>query len=378
MNEQYYVAEQEPEPPNGTPWWLPWLLRAVGAALVVGILVIGWGVLRNKIEGWADSVGVAAGESEVVLGTPVEFSIPDGASARSISKILRDTGVITDARKFEKTVTESGVASQLRAGEYTLPAGSSFDDVVALLIKGPPGKDVFRLTVIEGLRIEQMLGSVAEASGLTVAELESALLSGEVTSAYLPAEIPEGSSPLVAWEGLLAPDTYEFVVGATPADILQTLATTLEGRIDAQDWSKLEAAGFTPYDGLVIASLIEKEAKLEEDRPLIASVIENRLEAGIALQLDATVIYALGENPGRVLESDLQIDSPWNTYKVAGLPPTPISGVRLSSLVAAANPADTNFFYYVVISADGKHGFSETLAEHNAKVDQARKDGILP
>ena len=378
MNEHYYVAEHEPEPPSNTPWWLPWIMRAVGAALVVGILVIGWGILRSTVEGWADSVGVEAGESEIVLGTPVDFTIPEGSSARTISKILRDHGVIADARKFEKTVTESGVASQLRAGAYTLPAGSSFDDVVTLLIEGSPGDEVFRLTVIEGLRIGEMLMSISEASGLTVAELESALLSGDVTSAYLPEEIPAGVSPLVAWEGLLAPDTYEFVVGAPPEDILQTLATTLEGRIEAQDWSTLEAAGLTPYDGLVIASLIEKEAKLEEDRPLIASVIENRLEAGIALQIDATVIYALGENPGRVLKSDLEIDSPWNTYKVAGLPPTPISGVRLASLAAAADPAETGFFYYVVISADGKHGFSETLAEHNAKVDQARKDGILP
>jgi peptidoglycan lytic transglycosylase G len=378
MNEHYYVAEQEPEPPSETPWWLPWIIRVVGAGLVVAILAIGWGILRDKVEGWADSVGVAAGESEVVLGTPIDFTIPDGASARTISKILRDNGVIQDARKFEKSVTESGVASQLRAGDYTLPAGSSFDDVVELLMQGPPGDEVFRLTVIEGLRIEEMLASISEASGLSVAELESALLSGDVTSAYLPPELPDGVSPLVGWEGLLAPDTYEFIVGVEPVDLLQTLASTLEGRLEAQDWSTLEAAGLTPYDGLVIASLVEKEAKLDEDRPLIASVIENRLEAGIALQLDATVIYALGENPGRVLESDLQIDSPWNTYKVAGLPPTPIAGVRLDSLVAAANPAETNFFYYVVISADGKHGFSETLAEHNAKVDQARKDGILP
>ena len=107
-------------------------------------------------------------------------------------------------------------------------------------------------------------------------------------------------------------------------------------------------------------------------------MIANRLDAGIALQLDATVIYALGENPGRVLESDLQIDSPWNTYKVAGLPPTPIGGVRVSSLEAAASPANTQFFYYVLVSVEGKHGFSETLEEHNAKIAKAKADGVLP
>ena len=127
-----------------------------------------------------------------------------------------------------------------------------------------------------------------------------------------------------------------------------------------------------------LASLIEAEAKVEEDRPLISSVIHNRLADDQLLQIDATVIYALGENPGRVLERDLEIDSPWNTYLYAGLPPTPIAGVRSASLEAAAAPADTNFFYYVLVSEDGSHGFSETLEEHNEKVAQAREDGVLP
>ena len=378
MNEQFYVAEHQPDPPDAQPWWLPWVLRIVGVVAILSLGVIGWGIIRGIVEDFADSVGVSASDSEVAFGTIIEFTIPDGASARSIASILRDRGVIINSRTFEKEVIETGVANQLRAGTYTMPAGSSYEEVVALLTEGPPAAEVYKLTVIEGLRIEEMLASISEVSGHSVAVLEAALVSGDVTSEFLPDSLPDGTPPLTAWEGLLAPDTYEFVVGSPPAEVLQTLATTLEGRLEAQDWSDLEDAGYTPYEGLVIASLIEKEAKLEEDRPLISSVIANRLDAGIALQLDATVIYALGENPGRVLESDLEIDSPWNTYRVAGLPPTPIGGVRVSSLEAAASPAQTQFFYYVLVSVEGKHGFSETLEEHNTKVAKARADGVLP
>ena len=156
------------------------------------------------------------------------------------------------------------------------------------------------------------------------------------------------------------------------------MADTLAARVAAQDWSQLAELGLTPYDGLVLASLIETEAKLDEERSLIASVIYNRLAAGQRLQIDATIIYALGKNPGQVLLSDLEVESPYNTYLNDGLPPTPISGVRTRSLQAAAEPAETNFLFYVLIDSDGTHGFSETLEEHNAKKEQARRDGVIP
>jgi UPF0755 protein len=177
---------------------------------------------------------------------------------------------------------------------------------------------------------------------------------------------------------LLAPDTYEFREDAGAVEILSRLADTLVARLDAQDWTLFEEAELTPYQGLIVASLIEREAKLDEDRPLIASVIMNRLEAGIGLQIDATVLYALGENRGRVLLEDLEIDSPYNTYLVPGLPPTPISGVRAASLEAAAMPTETNFYYYVLVDASGKHGFSETLEEHNRKKQESKDAGIIP
>ena len=199
-----------------------------------------------------------------------------------------------------------------------------------------------------------------------------------IPDVLLPEAAPSGYPDLTRWEGLLAPDTYEFRQDAGAVEILSRLADTLVSRLDAQDWTLFEEAELTPYQGLIVASLIEREAKLDEDRPLIASVIMNRLDAGIGLQIDATVIYALGENRSQVLLEDLEVDSPYNTYKWAGLPPTPISGVRLASLEAAAEPTETDFYYYVLIDAEGKHGFSETLEEHNRKKQEARDAGIIP
>ena len=165
---------------------------------------------------------------------------------------------------------------------------------------------------------------------------------------------------------------------ATPDVILQRLADTLAARIASQDWGALADLGLTPYDGLVIASLIEKEAKLDDERPVISSVIYNRLVTNQRLQIDATIIYALGKNPGQLLLSDLEVDSPYNTYLNDGLPPTPISGVRVLSLEAASIPDQTEFFFYVLVDLDGTHGFSATQEEHNAKKEEARANGVIP
>lgn len=368
-----WVYEYEPEPPPRSPA----AAVAVFLGVIVLIAVVGAAIVYIAPR-LAESVAGEATAATLPAGTEVAFTVPSGATARSIGDLLEEAGLVADGGSFERTARIQGVSSELKAGDYTLIAGMSNTDIIRELIVGPPAPDTFRLTVIEGLRIEEMLQSIADQTDYTFDELTAPLLDGTVTSPYLPAELPEGTPPLTAWEGLLFPATYDFVEGVTPATIVERLAGELTSRMASIEWSRLEAEGMTPYDGLIIASLIEKEAKLDEERPTISSVIHNRLGLGIALQIDATVIYALGENPGRVLERDLRIDSPWNTYRYPGLPPTPIGGVRALSLSAAANPEETDYLYYVLVDTDGSHGFSETLEEHNAKVAQAREDGVLP
>ena len=318
-------------------------------------------------------------EAGIITTVEVQVEIPVGASARSIARILEDKGIIPDAENFEAAVRASGLAGQLKAGNFTLVAGAANEVLIEALVAGPPPVDVYRVTVVEGLTVASMLEALASQTEYLAEEFEEALLSGAVFSSWLLGEsLPTGIELLQAWEGLLFPDTYEFRADAEPEEILQRMATTLETRLAGIDWTGLEELGLTPYEGIIIASLVEREAKLDEDRPLISSVIHNRLTLRKPLEIDATVIYAIGENRGRVLDADLQIDSPYNTYKIVGLPPTPIAGVRLASLEAAAFPAQSDFLFYVLVDVSGKHGFSATFAEHQQKIAQARQDGILP
>jgi len=247
--------------------------------------------------------------------------------------------------------------------------------VLAVLGIGMLRANVFRITVIEGLTVAQMLDSLADQTDFTVEELAGPLLDGTVVSGLHVVEPQE----LRDWEGLLFPDTYEVTDRDEPAEILQRLADTAESRVGSIDWSLLEGQGLTIYDGIVIASMIEREAALDAERPLIASVIHNRIEIGMPLQIDATIVYALGGYPeGGLTLDDLKIDSPYNTYKVTGLPPTPIAGARLASLAAAAAPADTEFIYYVLAGADGSHAFTDDFDDFLLLQEQSREDGLLP
>lgn len=355
-----------------------WQIRIAQVVAVVIIVIVGFVLLTSLAKKLADGISNESNAvATIAAGSEVEVEIPVGSTARTISTLLAESGVIVDAGAFEQAVKQRGAADKLKAGMYTLTAGTDTSELIDTLVKGPPPADVYLVTVIEGLTINETLASLAGQTPYTVAELKAPLLDGTVDSPYLPEKAPAGEDDIIRWEGLLAPDTYEFLANASAATIVGRLADTLAKRVEATDWSALEARGLTPYDGLIIASLIEKEAKLDEERPTIASVIVNRLDRGMALQIDATIIYALGENQGQVTLADLQVDSPYNTYLNPGLPPTPIGGVRPASLAAAAAPADTEYLYYVLVDKDGTHGFSKTLEEHNRKKAEAKANGVL-
>jgi UPF0755 protein len=371
---EYVIEEPPPPDPPRRPWYLAMARVAVAIVAVVIVATAGY----RFTQGLAERVGTVDSGPNLVSGLEVRVEIPSGSTARRIAEILVETGVIADGGDFETELRRQGAAARLQAGSYDMVTGAPLAGLISQLVIGPPAIETFRLIVIEGLRVELMLEALSEQTGFAVEGFESALLSGAVTSIYLPRQVPDGLEPVAAWEGLLAPDTYEFTVKATPEVILQRLADTLAARVARLDWSAVVEVGLTPYDGLIIASLIEKEVKLDEERPLVSSVIHNRLAIGQRLQIDATIVYALGGTPERLLLRDLEIDSPYNTYLIAGLPPTPISGVRLLSLEAAASPTESDFLYFVVVTASGQHGFSATLEEHNQKVQQARDEGVLP
>ncbi len=361
--------------PLGTSWQVR-LTQVFATVLIVIVVFVGLTSVARRLGSGISNESTAT--LAVEAGREVEVEIAPGSPASVISVTLADAGVIGATGDFEAAIQTRGVADQLKAGIYTLVTGTDYDSLIDILVEGPAPADVYLVTVIEGLTIDEVLESLASPmTPYTVEQLKAPLIDGTIDSPYLPEEAPEDSDELVRWEGLLAPDTYEFRIDASPADIVGKMVDTLASRVSSTDWSRLEEMGFDAYDGLIIASLIEREAKLDNERATIASVITNRLDAGIALQIDATIIYALGVNAGEVTLADLEVDSLYNTYKYAGLPPTPIGGVRTASIAAAADPEDTGYYYYVLINSDGTHGFSETLEEHDQKKADAKEAGVL-
>ena len=361
----------EPVPPPPTFSRLGRIGAIVAMVVVAGVAIVGGASYLGRQVGGALG-NTADGRVDVEPGLEVEVVIPQGSSAQDIAAILAGKGVVASAPEFEALVRSEGAAAELKAGTYQLVTGMEPAAVLDALRIGPL-VDVYRITIREGLRVGEMLEILSEGSGIPVEEFEAALQSGDVTTSLKDM----GDSPsLQDWEGLLFPDTYEFSQSATAVSILQRLAATMERRVESIDWSAFEADGFSVYEGIVMASLIEAEVRVADERPIVSSVIHNRIDEGMPLQIDATVLYALGTRSPS--DFDREVDSPYNTYQHTGLPPTPIASPGRASLEAAANPADTDYFYYVLSAEDGSHTFSETLEEHNAAVQKAREDGVLP
>jgi UPF0755 protein len=195
--------------------------------------------------------------------------------------------------------------------------------------------------------------------------------SGVVRSAYQPDDV-------VSTEGLLFPDTYRFVEDVTEEDVVRTMVARFDeiaddiGLVDAPN-----TAGRSPYEVAITASLIQGEARLDAERPVIASVVYNRLRDDIPLQIDATVLYAIGERKPSNTQVDRDTPSPYNTYYAKGLPPTPIATIARVSLEAALRPATTEFRFYVIKDTEGAHAFAVTYDEHLVNVDRAREQGLL-
>lgn len=363
------------EPVPHQPLWA----RALKVVAVIGAIILGAAVVVGGASFLGRTVGNAIGPPEasdgrvdVAPGQEVTVEIPSGTSGQDIGAILAANGVVRSALEFEVAVRNVDAAERLQAGTYKLLTLMDPAEVVAALVAGP-APDIYRVTVIEGQRVQEMLVSLAESTPHSFSDYESALLGGEVTTSLreMPPE-PE----LRDWEGLLFPDTYEFTTSASPIAILQRMASTMEQRVGSIDWAAWEELGHTVYEGIVLASLIETEVLLDIERPIVSSVIHNRLAQGIKLDIDATVLYALDTRD--IAQFDREVDSPYNTYLVAGLPPTPIASPGKASLEAAAAPADTEYLFYVLADLDGSHAFAATIEEHNANVQRSREAGVLP
>jgi UPF0755 protein len=303
-------------------------------------------------------------------GEPVEVRVDDGWSVSRIGDELADRDVIGSTLVFN-VYTRLKDRSDFQAGTYQLNRNMGVRAAVSALEAGPT-IDYTELAVPPGLWTQEVAGRVGEQlPGRSAEEFLAAVRNGSKRSKYQP----EGQTSL---EGLLFPDTYRVADTDDEIDVLGSMVSQFERHADALGLENATTQGRTPYEILTVASLIEAEAKVDEDRPLIASVIYNRLREGMRLQIDATVLYASGDPQKQTITSaDLDFDSPYNTYRYEGLPPTPIANVSEASLRAALAPAETPYFFYVIGDAEGRHRFAETGEEHEQNVEAARAAGLL-
>lgn len=286
------------------------------------------------------------------------FVVKPGQGLNQIAQNLAKDKIVRNALAFRLMATQMGIAKNIQAGDYRFSPGQSAAEIAKTLTHG--AIDVW-ITFPEGLRIEEQAQKISDKIN---------------TSENDKAQFDRDQYIKLAKEGYMFPDTYLITKDAGAVDVAQKLRDTFDQKVDSRILEKGAKNNLTGYQVVIMASLIEREARGDEEKPVIAGILLNRLQAGIALQIDATVQYAKGYDAAKktwwapVSVSDYStVRSPYNTYLTPGLPPAPISNPGLASIRAAAEPADTPYLYYIHDSK-GKIHYAKTIEEHNANINK--------
>jgi len=336
---------------------------ALGILVAVGLVLVGG--LGLWVKGKVDPSGPP--------GDTVSFEIPRGATTSEIADRLADAGIISSAEVFRWYLRIKG-GGPFEAGGYHLATNSAMGDVISALDDGPDLPPAVNLTIPEGLWVSEVAKRIGKVDHLDAATFLELTKNGSVRSMFQP---PGATS----MEGVLFPDTYRIEDTEDEAAVLKRMVETFDQTAGDIGYADAKArVGVSPYEAIIVASLVEAEAKVDEDRSKIARVIYNRIEKGIPLGIDATFYYALGEDrKGTGLrQSDLQIDSPYNSRTHAGLPPTPIAIPGRASLEAALNPAPGPWLYYVIADKDGRHAFTDDYNQFLRDKRAAQQNGLIP
>jgi UPF0755 protein len=274
---------------------------------------------------------------------------------------LEAAGVIGSARAFRLYAKLTGRDRSIKAGTYILDRGASWNEIIKALVDGRG--IVLTVTIPEGWDLRTIIETVADTMKVSAASLDSATRD--------TALIHRLDVPIPTLEGYLFPETYLIPEGSDALPIVRRLVAEFERRWKPEWNDQLRKLGMTRHQVVTLASIIEKEARVAEERPTISAVYHNRLKRGMLLQADPTVQYALGKHTARVLYRDLEVKSPYNTYQNVGLPPGPIASPGTASIEAALFPADVPYLYFVA-HPDGHHEFRTTFREHNEAVRRMR------
>jgi UPF0755 protein len=318
------------------------VLTTLGCLALIALIVAVAGALYLR------SIGVL-GSSDP--GKAVTVVIPRGSTASQVAELLARKDVIPSALGFRVYLKIHGDSPTIQAGSYDLREGLDVQDALAALDRQKPHARYVTATFPEGSWITDFARILERDTNISGRGFLRVARSGRVRSRFEPSHVH-------SLEGLLFPSTYQIVASDTAQSVARRLVAQFDAQVGKLDFSQIHALGYTTYQAVIVASMVEAEAKVDKDRPKIAEVIYNRLQQGIRLGIDATVDYALGHHVAQLTQSDLAIDSPYNTRLHTGLPPTPIGAPGLASLRAAAAPAKGDLLYYVVADCRGDHFFT--------------------
>jgi peptidoglycan lytic transglycosylase G len=335
---------------------------AISSIIVIAVAVVF--IVQRVITGYLNSA-----RDEV--GQPVSFVIEPSESVDSIAQRLEDGGLIRSTTYFRLRIQFAGQDDDIVAGIHPLNTGMTTSQIInTITSQDNISVPETTVTFLEGWRIEQYAETLIEAGLIETPEefIDAANDPGWNDEFSFLHSRPSDAG----LEGYLFPDTYRFRTDATPYDVIRTLLSTFDERVNAELRASAEGLGMTIHQAITLASIVEREAAVPAERPLIAAVYYNRFLIGMPLQADPTVQYALGEPADwwPVIDgSDLDVSSAYNTYSGPGLPPGPICNPGLASLQAAFSPTETTFLYFVA-RGDGTHAFAETAEEHQKNVDR--------
>ena len=315
--------------------------------LVLSLILSGWQIINSQY------LPVDCNDQSIV-----EVRLPENSSARQVAVLLKQNGLIRSERVFLGYLYQKGMEKQLKAGLYVFKRSQSLPELVWQISQGKVKSTSF--TVPEGYMVRQIGELLINKQICTQQQWTEAL---QVSYDY--EFLKPGKSGEERLEGFLFPDTYTIDDQTSAQDIINMMLQRFSAIWSHEYASVADSKQLQVRNTIIIASLVEREARVPEERERISGVIYNRLHKGMPLQIDATVLYSLGEHRDTVTYQDLEINSPYNTYKNVGLPPGPIASPGRAAIDAALNP-ETNSYYYYVAKGDGSHYFSSTYSEHLA------------
>ncbi|MCU0521380.1 MAG: endolytic transglycosylase MltG [Anaerolineae bacterium] len=352
--------------------------------LLAAFLVLGCELetlyLNAYIEANQEALDTPMGTDE----TPITFTVAPGQSIAEIAGNLKAKRLIADTELFRRYVQAKGIDQSIQAGTYELSQAMTLPQIARALESGATAEQ--QVAIPEGKRIEEVAELVAEQTTIAAADFLALVQTGWSSTTLVANHDFLAQVPLTATlEGFLFPDTYRVPFGATAQDVVDRMLQNFGAKVTPELRQAFSTQGLSLYEGITLAAIVEREAVLDVERPVIAGVFYNRLRDGWPLSTDPTVQYALGYRPDEgswwkrfLTFDDLEVASPYNTYRNLGLPPGPIASPGLSAIAAAAQPAETQFYFFMVDCAkqDGSHVFAATNDEHLA--NYARCGGVVP